>query len=74
MDTNPSRNHRRPNSYQWFSHPLTSLIAVAILAMLLSIPFGTDTGGLALAGMLTFLTACKGAYNRSHRGAPDESS
>ena len=71
MNTNRSPNHRRPNGYEWFSHPLTSLITVAVLAVLLSIPFGTETGGLALAGMLTFLTACKGAYNRRHRGEPE---
>ncbi|WP_137726510.1 hypothetical protein [Prescottella subtropica] len=65
MDTNRSSHHRQPNGYRWFSHPLTSLITVAVLAVLLSIPFGTNTGALTLAGMLTFLTACKGAYNSS---------
>ncbi|MFI7166884.1 hypothetical protein ACIBM3_30965 [Rhodococcus erythropolis] len=65
MSTNPSSPEHRHQ--WWYVHPLTSLITVAVLSALLSIPFGTDTAGLTLAGMLTFLTACKDAYGPGQR-------
>lgn len=71
MNTNPS-DHRPPSRFDWYSHPLTSLIAVTVLAVLLIIPFGTITASLTLGAMLTFLTACKNAYGQDGNNIHDD--
>jgi hypothetical protein len=71
MNTSPS-DHRPPSGFQWYSHPLTSLIAVAALATLLTIPFDTTTAEVTLAAMLAFMTACRDAYNRSGNNTHDD--
>lgn len=67
MNSNRSDSQSNPSAYQWYTHPLTSLVTVAVLAVVLIIPFGTATAAFILTGMLTFLTACKDAYQPGDR-------
>lgn len=67
MNSNRSDSQPNPSAYQWYTHPLTSLVTVAVLTVVLSIPFGTATAAFISTGMLTFLTACKDAYQPSDR-------
>ncbi len=63
-------NHRWAAAFRWYSHPLTSVIVVAVLSMGIAATFGRDGGLLAFFAMLEFLRACaKGAQEEPGDGS-----
>lgn len=51
-----------PSMFRWiYNHPLTSLIVVALLAVLLALPLGPAGAGTALIAMIAFLTSARNA-------------
>lgn len=67
MSSDDHRRDRWTDAFRWYSHPLTSVIVLAILSLLTAAAFGREFGTMAFFAMLEFLRECANASNDDSR-------
>lgn len=62
MNTNDGDNTRGDRLFRWYAHPLTTLIAVMLLALLCALVVGETFAITVLASAVSIITAHSQAY------------